>query len=493
MTEESAASELPSYGARIAQLAGQSPDLEALVFVRIDGTTSSYRWAELDRRSSEIASWLAGLGLGIGDRLALSLRNSPELVLSALAAWKVGAVPVPIRWDVPEWELTRILEVVDAKVHLDTGSVADLAASAGRPTHSLPDVVSPQTHGICSSGSTGMPKVILIDRPAQFDVEAVLPFPSAWIDPPRPQVVLVPAPMYHSNGFLTLVSLLAGDRLVLMEKFDAALVVDLIEEQRVTTVTATTTMLQRIADLPGVDERDLSSLVWVLQGAAAAPPSLVGRWIDLIGAERLYFAYGMTEGLGLAAMRGDEWLVRPGSVGRGYRETEIRIVGDDGEPVPSGTIGEIYLRQTGGGLYRYLGGTPRLPTTEDGFASAGDLGWLDDDGFLFIADRRADLIISGGANVYPAEVESALIDHPGVADVVVIGLTDSEWGRRVHAIIEPADPSHPPTEDDVIAFAKERLARYKAPKTVEIVAAIPRSEATKVSRSGLIAEREPTS
>ena len=141
---------------------------------------------------------------------------------------------------------------------------------------------------------------------------------------PRPQIVLLPTTLYHTNGFATMHNLLAGDRLVVLERFDAALVVDLVERHRVTTFTATPTMLQRIADLPGIDDRDLSSLVWVLQGAAVIPPSLVHRWIELIGAERFFMAYGMTEGLGLAALRADEWLEHPGSVGRGFRDTELR-------------------------------------------------------------------------------------------------------------------------------------------------------------------------
>ena len=142
-------------------------------------------------------------------------------------------------------------------------------------------------------------------------------------------------------------------------------------------------------------------------------------------------------------------------------------------------------------MYAYLGGASRLAVTADGFASAGDLGFLDADGFLHVVDRRSDLIISGGANVYPAEVESALIDHDAIVDVVVIGLADAEWGRRVHAIVEPRDPSSPPSEADVIAFAKSRLAPYKVPKTVEFVDQIPRSAATKVSRRALVEAREP--
>jgi bile acid-coenzyme A ligase len=177
-------------------------------------------------------------------------------------------------------------------------------------------------------------------------------------------------------------------------------------------------------------------------------------------------------------------------VGRGYRGTEIRILDDGGDEVAPGEIGEIFLRWPAGALYQYLGGESRLAVADGGFASAGDLGYLDDDGYLHIADRRSDLIITGGANVFPAEVENAIGDHPEVADVVVIGLTDQTWGKRVHAIIEPRDAAAPPSADEVIAFAKSRLAGYKAPKTVEVVDRIPRTEATKVSRKALIEARE---
>jgi bile acid-coenzyme A ligase len=141
------------------------------------------------------------------------------------------------------------------------------------------------------------------------------------------------------------------------------------------------------------------------------------------------------------------------------------------------------------GGYEYLGDAPRLPSTDDGFVTGGDMGYLDSEGYLYLADRRVDLIITGGANVFPAEVEMALIEHPDILDVVVIGLPDPEWGRRVHAVIEARDPGEPPTAEAVIAFAKSRLAPYKVPKTVEIVAALPRSAATKVNRGRMVQAR----
>jgi bile acid-coenzyme A ligase len=481
--------QLLGFGPRVHELAGERPGEVALVFAAEDGSERSLTWDELDRRSTQVARGLAARGLGHGDRVSLGLRNSPELVEAVIAAWKLGAVPVPVRWDLPDWERRRVLDVVDAAIELDDTSRPWIESTVDADDDPLPPAEPPQTHGICSSGSTGTPKVILSERPGVYDPETMLPFPSGWGEVPRPQVVLVPAPLYHTNGFATLFNLLGGDRLVLLERFDAARVVDLVERHRATTFTATPTMLQRIADLPAVDDRDLSSLVWVLQGAAVIAPSLVHRWLDLVGPTKLFMAYGMTEGLGLAALRGDEWLDHPGSVGRGYRETELRILGPDGAPCAPGEIGEIYLRSPTSGAYRYLGGAPLLATTDDGFRTAGDMGYVDDDGFLYVVDRRVDMIITGGANVFPAEVESALCDHPDIADVVVIGLRDPEWGRRVHALVEPRDKARPPSPAEVIAYARARLAPYKAPKTVEFVDAIPRSEATKVSRAALVDAR----
>jgi bile acid-coenzyme A ligase len=352
----------------------------------------------------------------------------------------------------------------------------------------LPDAISPICNGTCSSGSTGTPKVILQGRPSLYDPLLGTPFIDLWSPVPRPETILVPAPMYHTNGFAPLQHLLTGDRLVIMERYDAARVVDVVERYGVTTFTATPTMLQRIADLSGVDGRDLSSIQWILQGAAPMPASLMRRWCDLIGAERIVMAYGMTELVGITALRGDEWLTRPGSVGRGFNGTEMRILDERGDELPNGEIGEIYMRSDYS-RGSYLGDVTTLPTTPDGFATVGDMGYVDDDGYLYVVDRRVDLIVTGGANVYPAEVEAALIDHPKIADVVVIGLQDPEWGRRVHVVLEPMDPADPPTAEDVIAYAKARLAAYKVPKTVEVVDAIHRSAATKVNRRALIDAR----
>jgi bile acid-coenzyme A ligase len=478
------------FGEQLRRLALAAPDRVALTMVSENGAESAYTLDQLDRGANQWARTLATRGAALGSLVGLAIPNSVEFVLAALACWKVGSVPVPMRWDLPTWERTRLLEALSAAVVVDEDIRDELAADALTQSRTvMPEAVSPMQNGICSSGSTGLPKIILNTRPAEWTSALSEPFAAHWTPVPRPQTILVPGPMYHTNGFNPLLYLFGGDRLVVLEKFSATSVLDAIERHRVTHFTATPTMLGRIADVPGSSQRDLSSVEWIMQGAAAMPPELLRRWFDLLSPEQIIMAYGMTENLGLATLRGDEWLQRPGSVGRGFRETEIRILDEHGTAVPTGDIGEIYLRAPMNDTYRYLGSaTPATPTA-DGFRSAGDLGRLDEDGYLYIADRRTDMIISGGANVFPAEVENALIAHPDIVDVVVLGLKDPEWGRRVHAVVQVVDGCDPPTEQDVIQYAKGRLARYKVPKTVEFVAEIPRTAATKVSRSARVEAR----
>ena len=478
------------FGTKLQQLAEQRCEETALTVIACDGTAHSMTFAELEGRANQWGRALSASGAGIGSLVALAIPNSEQLVLAVLGCWKIGAVPVPMRWDLPDWERLRVLEVIDPTVAVDERTLSTLTARAGEQSDGpLPAVVSPNANGICSSGSTGLPKVILTLAQGLWTPESSFPFLAAWAPTAQPQTILVPGPMYHTNGFSPLTYLLGGDQLVVLEKFDAATVVDAIERYRITNFTATPTMLARIAALPGIHRRDLSSVAWILQGAAVMPHALLRTWFDLLSPEQVVMAYGMTEGLGITALRGDEWLAHPGSVGRGFRDTEVRILDQQGQPVSPGELGEVYLRSPMSAGYRYLGGAPLLPSTPDGFRTAGDIGHLDADGYLYIADRRSDMIITGGANVFPAEVECALAEHDAIADIVVIGLSDPEWGHRVHAVIQLADSSASLTERDVIAYAKTRLAAYKVPKTVEFVDQIPRTAATKVNRSAMVEAR----
>ena len=487
-----------SYGQRIRDLAVSDPDGTAVVFAPRSGPEVAITRRTLDDRSTQVARLLMERGAGPGALLALALTNSPEHLYASVGAWKAGAGVLPIRADLPDWERERLLEV--AGVALVVGDVAgsavpvvtraDLAASVDRSVAALPDVVALPAVAVASSGSTGRPKVIVSPLPGVWAPLTTPPMVSEWIDLPPAISQLVPAPLYHTNGFsICQGMLMAGGAMVLMEKFDAAQAFDLIERYRIGCFTAVPTMLARMARVDGVGERDLSSLVYVMQGGSACPDWVVEAWNALVGPERFFLTYGSTERVGLTIMRGRDWLDHRGSCGRPF-ETEIRILDESGRDLPPGEIGEIYLRRPGqtAPTFEYVG-ADAPPRTDDGYTSIGDLGWLDPDGFLYIADRRVDMIVSGGANVFPAEVETALSGHPGVHDVVVIGLPDPEWGRRVHAIVEPVDAAAPPTAAELDAFVRTRLAAYKVPKGYELVARIPRTDAGKVNRGTLTAER----
>lgn len=487
-----------SFGRRVSDLAAAEPDRPAFIYAPRAGTDLTVTRRTLDERSTQVARLLAEHGAGPGRLIALALPNSPEHVFTSVGAWKAGAGVLPVRYDLPDWERERLLDV--AGVVLVVGDIegssrpvlsrADIAGSVDRSTEPLPDVVPQPAVAVASSGSTGRPKVIVSPLPGSAVPGAVPPMPSAYLDLPAELPQLVPAPLYHTNGFSICQSMLfSGELMVLMEKFDAEQAIDLIERHRIACFTAVPTMLARMARVDGVADRDLSSLVYVMQGGSACPDWVVEAWNDLVGPEHFFMTYGSTERVGLTIMRGVDWLTHRGSCGAPY-QTEIRILDDDGNPRPTGEIGEIFMRRPDDPLpqFEYVGAEP--PRRIDGFTTIGDLGWVDDDGFLYIADRRVDMIVTGGANVFPAEVETALSEHPQVDDVVVIGLPDPEWGRRVHAVVAPVDPANPPTAEALRAFLRERIAAYKVPKDFEVVDRIPRTDAGKINRGALTAARE---
>jgi bile acid-coenzyme A ligase len=287
----------------------------------------------------------------------------------------------------------------------------------------------------------------------------------------------------------TLFALIAGTSVVVIERFDAAHVLDAVQDGLITCVSAVPTMLRRMLAEQRREPRDLSGLTGLCTSAAPCPPSLKEAWIDLVGPDAVRELYTGSEFFGSAALDGREALERPGSVGRGYG-TEIRIVDASGRPLPAGEIGEVFMRP--------LGRLPRVtyrqadpPTEIDGFYSFGDLGRLDEDGYLYLADRRSDLIISGGSNVVPAEVEAALCEHPAVADAVVFGVADEEWGQVVSAAVELV-PGAAASEGELRDHCRGLLAAYKVPKSVEIVSRLPRAETGKIRRADFREAAEQT-
>jgi bile acid-coenzyme A ligase len=486
-----------SYGRRLTALAEAHPDATAVVFAAEDGSETPITWREIDLRSNQVADLFEERGLAEHDTIVVALRNSPEHLFSTFAAWKLGASVLPLRWDLPIWERSRLLEVATPKVvvaswdepELGTVTPDDLLSTTDRPdAPPAEDHVAEYTRLVATSGSTGTPKIVAIAAPTVMANDFTA---SAVLGTQQGKTYLTTSPLYHVNGWTYCYNPLLQDcRVVLMERFDAARTLELIERHRINFACMVPTMLQRVARLDSAADRDLSSIETLVYGGASLPEWVVRAWFELIPPERFTFTYGGSENHGLCMTTGDKWLTHPGTVGQPVG-AEVKILDEHGAPVPTGEVGEIFLRSVVPGAgYRYIGQPTPAPDA-DGFASFGDMGRVDEDGFVYIADRRRDMVVTGGANVYPAEVEAVITEHPGVLDVVVVGLPDAEWGHRVHAIVQAADPADPPSAEELRAHCKARLASYKVPKGFELVERIPRTAAGKINRSALVEERAP--
>lgn len=478
-----------SMGRACTWLAEQDP-----AAVAVSDDDRALTRGELESEATRVAHAFAARGVGHDDVVLLVLPNGVDLVVGSIAAWKLGATPTPVSVRMPVAERAGVVAVVDPRLvvgvepgdHPGRATVgAGLRALAqGQPDSPLPDAVATCWKGVLSGGSTGTPKVIFSTTPATIDPTGP---PAAYI--PAGGVQLVSGPMFHAASYTYGTrGLLTGQRLVVLPRFDPARVLEAIERHRVTFAPFVPTMLRRILQLPAEvrGAADLSSLVEVLHVGARCPEWLKRAWIGWVGPERLMEVYGGSEALGVATIRGDEWLAHPGSVGRPLGDTVFRIVGPDGEDVPTGEPGEILARRaSGASTYRYVGAPSRVRT--DGWDASGDLGRLDEDGYLYVLDRVDDMIISGGANVFPAEVEGVLDAHPGVRTSAAFGMPDEDLGQRVQAVVELADPTVAPAE--LVEWARARLEREKVPRVVEIVEGPLRNEAGKVRRSLLREER----
>jgi bile acid-coenzyme A ligase len=360
----------------------------------------------------------------------------------------------------------------------------DFEPDASFPATPLADVVSPNERAIASGGSTGRPKLILLANPALHDPAA----PATVLAPKG--CVLVPGPLYHAAPFGSMTqAMLAGEPTVLMRRFDASRCLQLVERHGVDQILFVPTMLHRIWRLPEAERRsrDVSSLRIVFTGSAPCPPWLMRCWIEWLGPDVMHELYGGTERIGGTFITGREWLEHPGSVGRPTRGSGIRIVDPEtGELLKPGEVGEIYMLPAGGpgSTYRYVGAQARA--SDDGWESVGDMGRLDADGYLYLADRRTDMILCGGRNIYPAQVEAAIDSHPAVASSAVIGLPDDDMGQRIHAVVQATAPLN---EKGLREHLAEQIVHYAIPSSYEFVDFPLRDDAGKLRRFALREER----
>jgi bile acid-coenzyme A ligase len=451
-------------------------------------------WQSLEDKSNQLARSYQAMGVKQNDFVTVALPNSTEFFVSCIAIWKLGATPQPVSAKLPRIERDQIIELAEPSlvVGVDesestgfTSVPVGFTPDAGLSIEPLEELIATSFKAMTSGGSTGRPKLIVSTTPSVWDIsEERLQIPSQG-------AMLVPGPLYHNGPFLwAITALFRGNKVVVTTRFDAEQTLALLAEHRVDVVYMVPTMMQRIWKLPE-DVRtqyDLSHLKVLWHLAAPCPDWLKQAFIDWLGASVIWELYGGTEGTGTTIISGEEWLEHRGSVGKPTAACEMKVINESGEELPAGEVGELFIRPISGpgSTYRYIGAEAK--SIEGGWESLGDLGYFDEDGYLYLADRHTDMILAGGANIYPAEVEAAIDAHPAVRSSAVIGIPDEDLGNIIHAIV---DAPMGITNEELTDHLSERLVRYKIPRAFEFVTEPLRDDAGKVRRKALRAERLP--
>lgn len=486
------------------------PDAPAIL-----SETGNRSFRELNARCNQLVRVLRAAGLTPGDRVALVCGNRPEFVEVIYACLRSGFYYTPINWHLTVDEAAYIVRdsgakalvaeqdfaplmlavsrvapavtcvlAVGAEVPGTTSYAAALSAESGE------DIVDPELGGrmLYTSGTTGKPKGVL--RPKTYLAMQTPVLSAAGYAHGQQQLHLCTGPLYHAAPltFSLLLPLNEGVGVVLMARWDAERALALIEEHRVSQTHMVPTMFHRLLRLPEDVKRryDISSLKYVIHGAAPCPVATKKAMIDWLG-PIVWEYYAATEGAG-TAVGSEEWLQKAGTVGKPVTADHVRILDDAGARCPANQPGTVYLKMLAGAEFTYHGDADKTKAAMRGeHFTLGDVGYLDDDGYLFLTDRSAHLIISGGVNIYPAEVEAALLQHPSVQDVAVIGVPNEEWGEEVRAIVELAAETRGDAELEaaIIAFCRERIAHFKCPRRVEFVERLPRHDNGKLYKQRL--------
>ncbi len=516
--ESSAHNPTPKPGS-VELWALQAPGLRALCQ---GGRSLSF--GEWNDQANRVAQVLSERGeVGPGDRVAVCTQNRIEWFVSQAAIAKLGASLVPVSYRLTPPEIHYIVADCQARAFVfdaedvegmarvwtnqppsDAASAVRVVLSVARSTRgdvlSFAEVaaqgplvervapISPRSI-VYTSGTTGRPRGVVQARAQKSDAQpqaAAKPERASAPSRPAPgsERNLLGAPLNHAAGQASARFTLAfGGTVFIMPRFDAEEALRVIDREKITSTFLVPTMLNRIVNLPKevLAKYDVSSIRTISTGASPCPQSVKEKVIAYFGDHCLHESYGSTEVGLVTRMLPQDHLRKPGSCGRLLEGVSVRLVGADGKPVPPGQVGEIHVK-TPVMIDRYLNsGAPE--ELADGYFATGDVGRFDQDGFLFILDRKKDMIIAGGVNIYPAEIEDVLRKHPGVLDVAAFGIPHPEWGEEVKAVVERKQ-SHPAlSEAELLAFTQDKLAGYKRPRSIDFVSEIPRNAAGKALKA----------
>jgi long-chain acyl-CoA synthetase len=474
---------------------------------------------ELLASSNQLVHGLRELGLQVGDAIAMVLPNSAEVFELYLAALQAGFYLIPINHHLVGPEIAYIVQDCEAKAFVAHSRFAEVCREAadelgfpaegrfavgpidgfrpygelkdGRPATLPPDRTTGAVMNY-TSGTTGQPKGVRRPLPGVVPEAAALGFGGLLmmfgIQPQDDNVHIVGSPLYHTAVLVFAGgSIHMGHTIVIMDKWTPEEMLKRIERYRVTTSHMVPTQFHRLLAQPEEikGRYDLSSLRHMIHAAAPCPVEVKRRMIEWWGPVIDEY-YAASEGGGTIVLP-DEWMKKPGTVGRPWPISEIAIFDDDGEQVAANQTGTVYMAM-GTGDFEYYKDKDKTQKNRIGkFFTVGDIGYLDDDGYLFLCDRKADMIISGGANIYPAEIENVLLTCPQIGDAAVFGVPNDDWGEEVKAVIEPADGcvAGDALAAEILAFCEGRLAKFKTPKTIDFIAEMPRDPNGKLSKRKL--------
>ena len=480
----------------------------------LDGDDLRFTYGELEEVTARVASALLAQGLTKGDRIAWFGKNSVTYFALFFGAARAGIVMVPVGWRLAEPEAAFIIDNAEAKLlFLGDGFEACTATLGQRPglircytadearrevltaprCEFTPSAADEAVLQLYTSGTTGNPKGAVLSNRNLFGLrKANLDNPPEHNLWDEDEAVLVAMPCAHIGGTgLGVMAISAGLPGVVLTEFNPPEVFDAVENRGVTRFFIVPAALQLLLNHPDCAKTDFSRIKYILYGASPIPLELLRECIAMFGAQFVQ-NYGMTETTGTICVlppedHSVEGNPRMRSAGKPLPGVEMEIRGPDGKALPVGEIGEIVTRSSSNMLGYWKLPEATEATMQDGWVATGDVGYMDEDGYVYMYDRAKDMIITGGENVYPAEVESGIYGHPDVLEVAVIGVPDAKWGEAVKAVCVPK-PGHTIDPDSVIAWARERVAGFKVPKSVDVIEALPRNPSGKILRRQL---REP--
>jgi len=500
------------FTARQAQAAPERP--------AVTDERGSTNWRAFDRRVNQLIHGMRDAGVRSGDIVAIFAGNCREYYEILAAAGHAGVIYVPVNWHFTTDELQYVVDNAGCKLLFVEGQFESVAESvgtaAGEPLQRISirgaahddyeaflskasaDEPEEQSMGgpmFYTSGTTGRPKGVKSSSMGQVVpievMEMMVAGLGGMLSLPSDGCTFICGPVYHSAQWaFSFLPLMAGSHVVMRHKFDAADCLRVIDDYQVTNVHMVPTQFRRLLNLDdGVRSSfDGSSLQVVWHGAAPCPPQVKRDMIDWWGPVINEY-YGSTEGSIVASATAQEWLERPGTVGKPAAIVEISILDDSGKPVPTGESGSIYVKNLMGSDFEYHNEPEKTAEVhlEPGVFTFGDVGYFDEDGYLYLSDRKIDMIISGGVNIYPAEIEGVLAAHPAVADAAVFGIPNEEFGEEVKAVVKLKDgfEENAQTVDELTAHCRAQLAGYKTPRSIDFIDEMPRHETGKLYKRKL--------